>query len=242
MIDDNINQFTYRDKKSFSDAGLIMYLPPKIIAPKREISFVTIPGRSGDIIYSQKKFTNTQITYHAEIFKENFDISAVARKVRAWLQTEIGYFNLSDTYNPDYFYRAAFEGGIDIEQEFLHTGKSPLAFNCKPFKYSLIGQSPIIFTGAKTLANPEAWETKPYIKITGSGNITLKINNASFTFKGIKDYIEVDSEMMSAYKATELQNDKAYFDEFPILSPGTNNISFTGSVSQIEIIPRWCCL
>ena len=90
--------------------------------------------------------------------------------------------------------------------------------------------------------NPEDWESRPYIKIVGNGDITLFINNDSFPIRGVDGYIEVDSEMQMAYKGTELQNDKTAFSVPPVLLPGANNISFTGEVKEIIIIPRWRCL
>ena len=38
-----------------------------------------------------------------------------------------------------------------------------------------------------------------------------------------------------------LLNNKMYSD-FPILEEGENNISWSGNVTQIEIIPRWVVL
>ena len=37
-------------------------------------------------------------------------------------------------------------------------------------------------------------------------------------------------------------NNKAGFDEFPVLEPGDNSISWTGTVTKVEIVPRWRCL
>lgn len=56
--------------------------------------------------------------------------------------------------------------------------------------------------------NAEFFPSSPYIKITGSGTVTLTINNASFTFSDIDEYIEIDSEAMNAYKGTVAKNNK----------------------------------
>ena len=56
---------------------------------------------------------------------------------------------------------------------------------------------------------------KPYIKIYGSGNISLHINSDTFTFENVSDYIEIDSETMNAYKGQSLQNNVMSGDGFP---------------------------
>ncbi|MED9991261.1 MAG: hypothetical protein U0J27_03010, partial [Phascolarctobacterium faecium] len=90
--------------------------------------------------------------------------------------------------------------------------------------------------------NTEGFTATPYIKITGSGGITLYINNRAHTFKDVNEYIEIDGEIMNAYKGDLLQNSKMVTTLFPKLAAGANNISWAGNVTKVEIIPRWCRL
>ncbi len=94
-------------------------------------------------------------------------------------------------------------------------------------------------TSSGSITNPENYESQPYIKITGSGTVTLTINSKAYKINSISSYIELDSEFMSAYKGSTLCNNQIAFTEFPLLQPGSNTISWTGSVSRIEIVPRW---
>lgn len=100
----------------------------------------------------------------------------------------------------------------------------------------------ITITKAATIINPEGFTATPYMKIYGSGNVTLYINNRAHGFKNIDGYIEVDSENMNAYKGDTLQNNKMLVGAFPKLAAGDNNISWAGNVTKIEIVPRWCKL
>ena len=118
----------------------------------------------------------------------------------------------------------------------------PIAFNCKPFLYSLAGQKAVKLTTPGKLYNAEAFPSAPYIKITGSGKITLYINNDAFAFSDVDGFIEIDSEMMNAFKGITPQNTKMTAPKFPVLYPGKNNISWVGNVSAVEIVPRWCTL
>lgn len=242
MIIEGINQFSYNGKRSYDDMGLIITETPAFSSPERDITFTSVSGRNGDIVTDNKRFKNIDASYKVAAASDVFSPEQTARKIKRWLQGEAGYFVLTDTYDPNYFRYACFSGKIDIENKLLLLGKATLKFNCKPFRYRIDGQREIRMTETGRVYNPEDWESTPYIKIVGSGDITLSINNASFAFRGIDEYIEVDSEMQMAYKGTELQNDKTTFTTPPTLAPGQNNISFAGEVNEIIIVPRWCCL
>lgn len=211
----------------------------------RDISFTSIPGRSGDLLTDNKRYKNVKIEYSVCALSGIHDIPEIAHRVKGWLLSEVGYFELYDTYDPNYFRLAAYSEEYNLEQELPALGKSKITFNCKPFRYSIEGQRAITITGAATIRNPEYFPALPYIKITGSGNVTLSINNASYTFTGIDGYIEIDSEKMQAYKGTTNENSKMTTNEekpFPEFSKGDNNISWSGTVTALEIVPRWCCL
>lgn len=242
MIIEGINQFSYNGERSYDDMGLIITETPAFSSPERDITFTSVSGRNGDIVTDNKRFKNIDATYKVAAASDDFSPEQTARKIKHWLQGEVGYFVLTDTYDPNYFRYACFSGKVDIENKLLLLGKATLKFNCKPFRYRIDGRQEIRIAEPGQVYNPEDWESAPYIKIVGSGDITLSINNASFAFRGVDGYIEVDSEMQMAYKGTELQNDKTTFLTPPALLPGQNNISFLGAVEEIIIIPRWCCL
>ena len=97
-----------------------------------------------------------------------------------------------------------------------------------------------------SVTNPTAFESKPYIKLYGSGAVTLNVSSGnstnSWTISDIDEYIEIDSELMNCYKGTALKNDTVTGDGFPLLKAGVSTISCVGDVTRIEVIPRWCCL
>lgn len=209
----------------------------------RDLTFQSIPGRSGDLLIDNRRYKNVKITYDVTALGDKREIPDIARRVKNWLLSEIGYFKLYDTYDPKYFRIAAYQDEFDLEQELPEVGRSSIAFNCKPFRYSSEGQKTLILSStATTIRNPEQFSASPYIKITGSGDITLTVNENAFVFKGIEDYIEIDSEIMQAFKGTQSENAKMYTPTFPTLAKGKNTVSWSGSVTSVEIIPRWCCL
>lgn len=60
---------------------------------------------------------------------------------------------------------------------------------------------------------------------------------------GVDGSITIDSVLKEAYKedalgTSTLQNEKMT-GEFPILRPGANAVSWTGSVTLLQITPNW---
>lgn len=241
MRSEKINQFKYKGISS-ADMGIIITQSPNIGSAERDEEYISVPGKSGDVINDNGRFKNITVSYDVNLLSDERPLDLMARKIKAWLQGETGYFKLTDTYDPNYYRMAAYSGSIDIEDKVHKIGITTLNFNCKPFKYRIDGENDIEVTKATTLYNPEEWESLPYIKIIGSGAVTLHINNNSFYISSVDEYIEIDSELQSAYKGAVLQNSKINFATFPVLSEGTNNISWVGNVSKIIIKPRWCSI
>ena len=97
-----------------------------------------------------------------------------------------------------------------------------------------------------TVNNPYPFPSKPHIKVYGSGEGTLTLQSAShnstWKFLELDGYLEIDSEQMNFYKDSEPKNDTVSGDGFPLLYPGENTVSFTGGITAVTVIPRWCCL
>ncbi|MBQ2775169.1 MAG: phage tail family protein [Clostridia bacterium] len=227
------NSFTFGEHSTL-DFGLIVGKKNIYKTPVRNISFVSVPGRSGDVIMDDGSYPNIEISYTVG----QKDIKTPFSDVAAWLSSP-GYQKLMDTYTPDVFRLAVCTSGQEWDEQLQNFGEAAITFNCKPFRYLVSGELATTLTSGGTLINPTSFDSLPYIKITGSGNVTLHVNNKSYSLTSISPNIEIDSEMMAVYRGATLLNNKASFDEFPVLSAGENTISWTGTVSKVEIIPRW---
>lgn len=123
-----------------------------------------------------------------------------------------------------------------------------MTFNCKPFKYSFAGQPTIADGNPRlTITNPTAFDSKPYIKIYGSGTVRLMITpsgqgTTTWVLSDVDEYIEIDSGLMNCFKDTVLKNDTVTGEGFPVLKPGENSIACAGNVRRVEVVPRWRCL
>lgn len=236
--------YLYYKGVSSLDLSLVIKSKGTYNAAERDLTFVSVPGRNGDLIQDNGRYKNVTIPYELSLVKkDNRTFINLIEKIKNWLSGDGGYYELWDSYDPRYFRYAAVTGALNITEIFYETGEIPVSFNCKPFRYSFDGQKPIIVTNnhsAISIFNPETIAARPYIKIFGSGAGSISVNNLTMTFSNIDGYIELDSETMNAYQGTTLLNNTVTGNAFPSFKPGTNNISFTGSITGAEIVPRWC--
>lgn len=242
-----MSYFTYNGRSS-EEFGLHIEKKDVFSAPEYDAAFTSIPGRSGDLIVSNRRFANIKVSYTVFLARKNVtDLSEVLRAVKGWLYTEPDrYHEITDSYDAGYFRYGVISGSLDIEEQFNKLGSFQVTFNCKPFKYSTAGLQEISAENGGSIFNPEAFTAKPIITLKGSGDFSLTLQNGGYNktwnFKGITDGVVCDSEQMNFYYGTMLLNDKVTGDGFPELLPGETVLTASGGVSEIKVMPRWCCL
>ena len=242
-----MNYFEYKGIRS-SDMGLRIESKNVFSGPEYEVDFLSIPGRDGDLIAGSGRFPNVQVTYSVFIPEKTIsELSQNITAVKAWLYSGLNsYHTLSDTYDTAFFRHAVFDGKLDIEDELNRIGIFTISFSCKPFRYDAAGTESITLATSEALLNPYPFTSKPILRIEGKGKGTLTIqsegSNATWNFTAIDGYVEVDSEQMNFYKDAEPKNDTVSGDGFPLFYPGENTVSFSGGITAVTVIPRWCCL
>lgn len=241
-----MTSFTYNGKCS-ADFGLHIEKKDVFSAPEYDAEFISIPGRSGDIINPNRRFANIKVTYTVFLARKNIAaLAAVLRDIKGWLYSEPDrYHEITDSYDAGYFRYGVRSGNLDIEEQLNKIGCFTVTFNCKPYKYSFAGQETVAADASElTITNPTAFESRPYIKLYGSGAVALMMQpqGRGMMISNLDEYIEIDSELMNCFKDTTPKNDTVTGDGFPMLKPGTTTIACAGNVQRIEVIPRWCCL
>ena len=199
-----MTSFTYNGKCS-ADFGLHIEKKDVFSAPEYDTEFISIPGRSGDIINPNRRFANIKVTYTVFLARKNAAaLASVLRNIKGWLYAEPDrYHELTDSYDEEYFRYGVISGGLDIEEQLNKVGSFTVTFNCKPFKYSFAGQQTVSADASElTITNPTAFESRPYIKLYGSGTVRLMVSSigqgtTTLVLSDVDEYIEIDQLLKS---------------------------------------------
>lgn len=231
------NYFTFNSNDSRS-YGVYISGSGVFDAPETEIEKFIIPGRDGDLIGTNVRYPNIEVTYPAFIYS-SFDTNLSSLK--SMLKSVKSYARLTDSYHTDEFRKAVFVDAINVEPTaMLGAGKFDLVFDCKPQRWLTIGESTTTITSSGTsISNPTSFDSLPYIKVTGYGD--LYIGSQKVTIQNVYSTMVIDSEVGDCYSGTYNGNPYVTFqnNNFPVLNPGANSITFSGTISKVEIVPRW---
>lgn len=242
-----MSYFIYNNINS-SDLGVRIISKNIYSAPKYDVSLTSIPGRNGDLINPNGRYSNVSLSYTCYVPAESIeDLSNKITAIKNWLYNEPdSYHVLEDSYDTLFQRNAVFNNKLDISDEARKIGTFTVNFSCQPFRHLKSGLEEESYTATFTLTNPYSFVAKPYLKIYGSGDGRLIISNSKGTsvwnFTGIDGYIECDSELMNFYKGTELKNSSVSGDGFPELVVGDSTISFEGNITKVDIKARWVSL
>ena len=232
-------QYITYDGQDLRNFGLYISGVNVFNAPERAYDEITIPGRNGLLLGSERRLENIPVVYPSFIYT-NFKTNA--SNLRSFLLSKIGYKKLIDTYHPDEFRLGFYAGGLEAEMTSkLDAGQFDLTFNCKPQRYLTSGETPITLNASGTVTNPTLFDAQPLIRVYGTGGIT--VNGVTITISEADGYTDIDCEIMEAYKGSTLKNYAISMNSvnFPVLSPGNNTITFDG-VTSATITPRWWTL
>lgn len=219
--------------------GVIVEHYPIRVLPERVQTATEIAGRNGALLMVDGNWQNYEQEYEVYISAEKRGLVRAARAVAEWLTAPAGYQRLEDSYEPDVYRMAFYEGGQDIESILNRFGRATISFNCKPQRFLKSGEATKSFTAAGSLTNITRFDALPVITVYGSGAGTVTVGGITVTLSAIDEFTVLDCELMDAYKGSVNKNPTVTATEFPKLVPGVNTISFSGGVTSLEIMPRW---
>ena len=229
-------EIIWKNKSSREIEGLIITNTPPITKPKMRVDKIEIDGRDGDIIEkvgyeSYDKNVGIGLT-------RNYDINEVIKYF-----TGDGELTLSD--EPDKVYIASIFDDVDYDR-LLQIRKATVKFHVQPFKY-LKDESKVslnVTTQTSVEVENKGLEvSKPIILLEGSGTVEIAVNGVNifkYTFPSGESRVTIDSLKEEAYFEGVYKN-RNMLGEFPKLQVGNNTISWTGTLTKIEIEPksRW---
>lgn len=238
QINKRIGGWFYFNGEPSYKYGVVAEQLPNITRPARRVETVTVPGADGIYHIDQEAYEPIVKTAQCSIMN-GYQIENIS----TWL---LGAGRVIFANEPQFYYNAFISNAIDFAQVYRKIKtkpfRFPVVFTCQPIKHNVneIDDSLSITTSGKTFRGKGNVSAKPIITVYGSGTIGLTVNSTAITLTSVSEYITINSVIMDAYKGSVNAN-LQMSGEFPLLYGGgaVNTISYSGSVTKIEITPNW---
>ena len=225
--------------KSSLDFGIRISGEGTFNRPTRKVSKQEIAGRNGSLIIDENCFSNIEVKYPAFVID---DMPERIKNFANYMAGFAGYQRIEDTYAPDIFRMGKFNSNLSIKSHgyMNRQGEFDISFDCKPQRFLKSGEIALEFTSNGNIWNRTNFESQPFIRVYGNGAGTLGIGSYLITLSAIDGYVDIDTELMDAYKGAVNCNSNISFnaDSFKIPT-GVNGVTFTGNITKVEITPRY---
>ena len=236
------NYIILNNQNSNEITGLLIQTLPPISQPKIRTNIEEIDGRDGDII--------TKLGYSA--YNKEFSIGLygdydVNQVIAYFTNNQSGKVTFSN--EEDKYYNYEILEQIDFER-LIRFKTADVKMHIQPFKYSSVDSTRTFTITNQTLlniTNNGNYISKPVITITGTGTINLSLNNEQLFVIDLGEtstQITLDIANMNAYNPTTNvfmnRSVTGDYNNFNLIV-GKNTISWTGTITQIQIenYSRW---
>lgn len=232
------NSFLTYAGKSTLEMGVLISGEGTYNAPERNVEEQEVAGRNGKLLFDMGNFKNIIVNYPAYIKK---DLPDRASELFNYLASFEGYQRLEDTYHPYEYRMARYISSVEVSPEGYknRSGGFTLSFDCKPQRFLKSGEQTATYTANGKIYNRTLFPAKPLLRIYGTGEGTVGIGTETITISAISTYVDIDCEIMDAYKGATNCNGNVSFTDDIIIRPGEVGVAMTGNISRVDITPRW---
>lgn len=204
-------------------------LPPIQIAQER-VNKIPVLARSGYLHISEDSFES--IIKTVGFFYQGDNPAMVAEFFRN--AKTIIFSN-----EPDRLYLCELSGSSELENTIFDWHEFKINFECNPEKRESNPQN-IAGISGMTLFNPGNRKAYPTFKISGAGTIVLTVGDQVVTLTNVSGTTVVDGDLKECYRSTGASRNNFMFGTWPVIQPSeTVSISWTGSITAVEISPNW---
>lgn len=237
--------------------------------PAPEYEHVSVPGRSGDVLLYNGRYSNIDITYRMGIVS---DFNTNYNALISHLLSSPGYHKLIDSAHPDGYRMAVITAKVLPDMTRMNRkGQFDVTFHCKPQFYLDEGEEDIYMIKAgsaygddveNTIVNPTAFPVWPLIKISipsSSGTVYLNVQKksganswsavgqAKFVVDGTNMELYIDTETGNVTDAsgsnmnTMLKISESQFVQIPGGGRITSVVpnKTIPTNANVKIVPRW---
>ena len=207
---------------SFNSMGIIIESTPIVSIPKHSFTEYVIPGRNGSLNEDNKTFDTISFSLDCHFNTDNVsDINAL----RKWLQ---GYGTLQ--LDNEKVYIGRISNAIPIEK-VMNFRKFKIQFMLQPIARAL---NVTTVTSTSSFTADTYMDSYPIITLTASGNVTVILNDVTFTLSDTNGTYVLDCDAKVITKNGSNASNIMSGD-FPKVISGGNSLNVVGSVSGFKI-------
>ncbi|WP_239255585.1 hypothetical protein [Listeria ilorinensis] len=236
-------KFNYNGRWS-DEMGLLIATNQTFPLPERAVEADEVQGLNEKVIRDLGYWRNVQIEFPCVLIRQQKrTVKEQVHEVANWLlDNPTSYKKLVTPDDGDFYRLAAVLNAIEFTEDMETIGRGSIIFDAKPYRYSRMGNKPITITEKGKAFINRFQPSQPIIKLYAAGTLDLYINSQKMHFEGLTGYIELDCFMLTAKNSAggNLSNlVKSY--PFFVIEKGDNVVTWggTGTVTKVEIIPRW---
>jgi phage-related protein len=141
-----------------------------------------------------------------------------------------------------HYYNAWIKNQIDLKKilRVRADRRFSVSFEREGFRYRYPEAEAIEMTAAGQLANPGTAPAEPLIKLYGSGDVTLMVDSTSLLINDVDGYVMIDCAAQLVYKGDVNWGAKVTrLGDWPRIAAAGSMLNWTGTVTKLEITPRW---
>lgn len=182
---------------SSTDYGIRVEKCPDYPAAQRKVEFISVEGRSGDLVRDTQAWNNVEQTYSVFFGDPTETFQELSGAVARWLLGSKGYCRLEDDYYPDVYRKAVYSRLIQNRNFLNQKGRADLVFNCKPQRYFKAGEQWQSITSGSSFVN-DYMPCYPVFEVTGDGTIEYGSTLITVSNNSGKTLL-IDTELQDAY-------------------------------------------
>lgn len=206
--------------------GIIVEKTPTISKGKKNIETYAIDGRNGFLTIDKGTYQSFNVSVECHAREDaNFN------EIKAFLD---GYGTLS--FDNDKEYTAIVNNAIPFEKVGIFKS-FVIQFLVNPISHSITSYEKTINTSSESFDIDDATtDMEPVITLQGSGDVAITVNNKTFYLTGLdstKTYT-LNCETKEIRDNLGLNVSNKMNGDFPSLKAGTNNIEYSGSLTQFK--------
>ena len=124
---------------NISDYGAFAFYCNIFDRPQRDVDTISVPGRNGDIVFDNGRYTNVDRVYILQVIGV-----AEAHRLISDLVSTVGYQKLIDEYDPDYYFVARLKEAPQITRFVGEAVEVSVTFDRQPQKWDALTEDVLL--------------------------------------------------------------------------------------------------